>query len=173
MWSYTAPEFVPNTTKGKYLHNQNHRNHNRHRHHRLFLFSKGSSINYIITFGGLGRIIYFLFYQNFYQFEIICYQLQLLSNLDNLVSKKGKVWSMTKLLSVPTSLSDLENLIIWSQVQAIHFGPFYAFFKAAYSHLIQLVGFFHSKLARPVWTLTLTSFCRLKTVTDRGHRMTL
>ena len=28
-------------------------------------------------------------------FGIICYQLQLLSNLDNLASKKGKVWSMT------------------------------------------------------------------------------
>ena len=63
---------------------------------RIFLFSKGSSINYIITFGGLGRIIYFIFYcyliqTNFYQFEIICYQLQLFSNLDDLVSKKGKV----------------------------------------------------------------------------------
>ena len=38
--------------------------------------------------------------------------MQLFSNLDNLVSRKGKVWSMTKLLSVATSLSDLENFLL-------------------------------------------------------------
>ena len=73
--------------------------------------------------------------------------LQLLSNLDNLVSKKGKVWSMTKLLSVPTSLSDLDNLVIWSPVQAIHVGPFYVFFKSAIFHnLFQLFSILQSKL---------------------------
>ena len=44
--------------------------------------------------------------QIFYQFWIICYQLQLLSILDNLVSRKGKVWSMTNQLSIPISLSE-------------------------------------------------------------------
>ena len=67
--------------------------------------------------------------------------MQLLSNLDDLVSKKGKVWSMTKLLSVPTSLSDLDNLVIWSPVQAIHVmsWPLYVFFKSAiFAYLISV-----------------------------------
>ena len=43
---------------------------------------------------------------------------------------------MTKLLSVPTSLSDLDNLVtvIWSPVHAILVRPFYVFFKSAYSY---------------------------------------
>ena len=77
-------------------------------------------------------IIYFLYLIQtiFYQFGIICSQLQLLSNLDNLVSKKEKVWSMTKLLSVPTSVSDLDNLCIWSQDQSHSFWTFSCFLQS-------------------------------------------
>ena len=128
---------------------------------RIFLFSKGSSINYIITFGGLGRIIYFIFYcyliqTDFYQFETVIscnfYLIWIIS-----YPRKGKCDQWQK-ISVPTSLSDLENLFIWSPVQAINFELFYVFFfKAAYSHLTQLFAIFQSKLTRLLRTLTLTS----------------
>ena len=60
---------------------------------------------------------------------------------------------MTKLLSVPTSLSDLDNLVIWS----IQFMSDLFFKSAIFAYLIQLFGIFQLKLTCPVWTLTSTS----------------
>ena len=75
---------------------------------------------------------------------------------------------MKRLLSVPTSLPDMENLFIkpfiWDLV--------YVFFKAVNSKLIQLFGIFQSILICLVWTFSLTSLTlrRRKVWTRRGKR---
>ena len=53
---------------------------------------------------------------------------------------------MTKLLSVPPSVSDSDNLCIWSPVEAHSFLAFPSFLQSCHSYFIQLFGVFQSKL---------------------------